>query len=347
MKTPEHHTIINIQIESEYYYKHDYLTYCNDTLASILMYADRCKLSTTKIYFASSDQASAFEKISKNEQDWQKWLIDNGFKEQIYSIYYRHTLFSLIVDFCHYMLESINCAAKMKVAVSYALLRKPLKDALGFIEWLYIDRNEIINLLINGTATDLLLEGERPKYISRKIKEMKDEDNYFDFRYEKNADISLERIWNKASHLITKAEYCRTENGTFNFVFDDEDILQEFTRYYYLVVPAIMSYALDLIVPMFEELASLNKYTVLMNYVIRTNRKMVMLGFDNTKDLVSLFEDSNMSVICPRCGKKEVVSKKSITKLMSGNYRCNRCFKSINTTKYVFDWEKIDVVENN
>lgn len=47
--------------------------------------------------------------------------------------YYRHIFFSLVADFCSYMLESINCAAKMKVAVSYALLRKPLKDTLGYI----------------------------------------------------------------------------------------------------------------------------------------------------------------------------------------------------------------------
>lgn len=57
--------------------------------------------------------------------------------------YYRHIFFSLVADFCSYMLESINCAAKMKVAVSYALLRKPLKDTLGYIEWLCVDRNGI------------------------------------------------------------------------------------------------------------------------------------------------------------------------------------------------------------
>lgn len=63
----------------------------------------------------------------EQDEKWQEWLITHGHREEMYEVYYRHTFFSLVADFCSYMLESINCAAKMKVAVSYALLRKPSK----------------------------------------------------------------------------------------------------------------------------------------------------------------------------------------------------------------------------
>ena len=136
------HSEFVFQIEPKHYQKHNYLTYCNDILVSILRYTDQHRLSSVQIRFKNEADAKLFSQLEKDSDTLQDWLLQNGYKEQMYEGYYRHTLFSLIADFCHYMLESINCAAKMKVAVSYALLRKPLKDTLGYIEWLYADRTE-------------------------------------------------------------------------------------------------------------------------------------------------------------------------------------------------------------
>lgn len=101
----------------------------------MLKYADEEKMASVSIDLGNGENIE-FEQDEK----WQEWLITHGHREEMYEVYYRHTFFSLVADFCSYMLESINCAAKMKVAVSYALLRKPLKDTLGYIEWLRVDR---------------------------------------------------------------------------------------------------------------------------------------------------------------------------------------------------------------
>ena len=84
--------------------------------------------------------------------------------------------------------------------------------------------------------------------------------SFLDFRYDKTSETSLEHIWNNANHLITtKYRLSKTEPGNLNFVFADEAILRKFSGYYYVTVPAIMSYAVNLICEMFEEFAPLNK----------------------------------------------------------------------------------------
>jgi len=60
----------------------------------------------------------------------------------------------------------------MKVSVAYALLRKPLKDTLGYIEWLYCDKDEMINLLENGEPKDLQITKDKA---SKHIAQIKDE----------------------------------------------------------------------------------------------------------------------------------------------------------------------------
>src|SRR5665647_103015 len=97
------------------------------------------------------------------------------------------------------------------------------------------DRNEVVDLLINGTANQLVIEKTKAKYITDKIKELIGVDNYFVFRYDKNRIESLEKIWHKANHLITRDKYCKTENGALNFIFSSEENLLRLEDLYYLV----------------------------------------------------------------------------------------------------------------
>jgi len=258
MKQTGLYSEVTVQIEPRLYKKHNYLTYCNNVLVSMLNYVDQEKLSSIKIEFKNDEDAKAFEKVSKNSEDWQNWLTQHGYVGELYEAYYRHTLFSLVRDFCQYMLESINCAAKMNVAVSYALLRKPLKDTLGYIEWLCADREEMLNLLTKGFPKELEISKEKAKIHTDVVERKYGGSSYFVFRYDKSKETSLENIWNNANHLITtKYKLSKTEPGNLNFVFADETTLRTFSDYYYIIVPAIMQYATDLICEMFEDFAPL------------------------------------------------------------------------------------------
>lgn len=345
MKAKEQHAVVNFQIDPKHYDKHNFLTYCNDVLVSILQYIDAEQLSSTRINFKSQADAEAFAQLDPDTDDWQGWLDQNGYGDSLREVDYRHVLFSLVGDFCHYMLESINCAAKMKVAVSYALLRKPLKDTLGYIEWLYVDRKEMLDLL-SGDQPELLdISKEKARLHTSIIKEQHGKEPFFDFRYDKSTASSLEHIWNNANHLLTtKYQISKTQPGNLNFIFVDEPMLREYSDYYYLIVPAIMGYATDLICEMFEEFASLNHYTLVMNQfnrIVRLSATYPKFGGAEVQDLYTGM--NSLPLICPRCGlKMKMTDRRMRNFLFRSSCICWRCHKKINTGRYIFDWEKID-----
>ena len=332
------------QIDPRHYHKHNYLTFCNDVLVSILKYADTHKLSSSNLQFQSKSDLNVFEQVMKTSDDWQEWLLNHGHREEMYEAYFMHTLFSLVADFCNYMLESINCAAKMKIAVSYALLRKPLKDTLGYIEWLYADRDELIDLLVSGRPEDLVITKEKALKHVFIIEEKHGKSSYFDFRYNKASETSLEHIWNNANHLVTtKYRLSKTSPGNLNFVFTDENGLRSFSDYYYITVPCIMSYAVDIICEMFEDFAGLNEYTILMNKLNRLLKSLTLLEKPSFSDIRKLCLDGEVPIICPRCGLKLKMTDNRILKLLQNQCFCIRCRKKIDTSRYNFDWEKIDI----
>lgn len=346
MRDKEQHATVNFQIDPKHYGKHNFLTYCNDVLVSILKYVDAERLSSAKIDFKNQVDAEAFAHLDTDSDDWQGWLAQNGYGDVLYEVYYRHTLFSLVGDFCHYMLESINCAAKMNVAVSYALLRKPLKDTLGYIEWLYVDRKGMLDLLMGQQPEQLEISKERARLHTSIIEEQHSKETFFDFRYDKSNISSLEHIWNNANHLLTtKYKLSKTQPGNLNFIFADEPILRHYSDYYYLIIPAIMGYATEIICEMFEAFAPINGYTLAMNQLNRTVRLVETYPELDFAEVRSLYADTKLPLICPRCGlKMKMTDRRMWDFFFRGTCTCWRCRKKINTGRYIFDWEKINFI---
>lgn len=332
------------RIDPKHYCRHNYLTFCNDVLVSILQYADANKLSGSKLIFKDKAEADAFEQAEKESDDWQEWLLQHGHRDEMYEAYYRHTFFSLIADFCSYMLESINCAAKMKVAVSYALLRKPLKDTLGYIEWLYVDRNELLDLLVHGKPSDLEIKRQIARKHTSLMEEKRGSTSYYSFRYDMDSDTSLEHIWNNANHLITtRGKFSKTAPGSLNFVFTGESDLRKFSDYYYTTVPAIMSYALNLICDMFESFAPLTEYTLLINKTNRTLKALSLVDGAGFDDIERIYKESGFPIICPECKQSFEMTDDLLLSMANDELVCPNCQKKIDTTRYMFDWEDIDI----
>ena len=84
MKNKELHSEFTFQIEPKHYFKHNYLTYCNDVLVSMLKYADEEKMASVSIDLGNGENIE-FEQDEK----WQEWLITHGHREEMYEVYYR------------------------------------------------------------------------------------------------------------------------------------------------------------------------------------------------------------------------------------------------------------------
>lgn len=134
------------KINECYIEQHNFLIYCNDILVKWLHWIYDNNLCKMQINFKNEEEMKSFSK--ERDNNLMTWLKDNGYEMEMYELNRRHILCSLVADFCHYMLESFVCAAKMKPAVAYALLRKPLRDNLAYIEWLRVEPKELIDKLL-------------------------------------------------------------------------------------------------------------------------------------------------------------------------------------------------------
>lgn len=328
-------------IPKKYMSKHNYLVYCNDVLASILRYVDSHNLSSKTITFSSPEQAKEFENIDHRLNDWQEWMIHNGYKEELYEVFYRHTLFSVLSDFCNYTYESIHCAAKTKIWVAYALLRKPFRDNLGYIEWLCADRDDIVKRLFNGTPEEIELKKEKAKenirIITGKYKSLEAFSEIYSLRYDTKSDLSLEKIWNKANHLVTTYGYTRSNNGSLNFIFTNREEMMSYVNYYYCSAPYIMAYVLELICSEFESIAGLNEFTKGYNKLIRN------IKFSRAIEKLSLPKCARkypIHIVCPKCGNIMFMDVDILYLIQTDSLKCTYCKFVLPSFHYMFDWQK-------
>ena len=84
MKNKELHSEFTFQIEPKHYFKHNYLTYCNDVLVSMLKYADEEKMASVSIDLGNGDYQILFEAA-----------INDGLKIQNRELYQVDRLISL------------------------------------------------------------------------------------------------------------------------------------------------------------------------------------------------------------------------------------------------------------
>lgn len=330
----------HLKIKECHYRQHNYLIYCNDVLVRWLHWIDEHKLCSVKIKFSNHKEMDDFQSVEND--DILEWLQNNGYEEEMYEVNRRHILCSLVADFCHYMFESFICASKMKPAVAYALLRKPLRDNLAYIEWLRVNPKEMIDKLMHEEPEKYDLNKEQKKQHIEQICSqygIDREAGMFVFRYEKNEDISLEKIWNKANHIVTTQSYTRSEQGELNFVFVDAERWENLTEYYYTVVPQIMAYAVELIVSMFEEMAGINDFTQVINKILLILHQAYGMGEEYYQKGKGFLEVDEYPLICPYCGQRIILNDKNMDSLLNNSLKCKKCRYKIEASNYVFDYE--------
>lgn len=173
----------------------------------------------------------------------------------------RRTVFPAVLsDFLHFVYETLETSRKGKLTVSYALIRKPLQDALFVFETMAVDLNDFVGRLrANPEALDSKKAGGTDAHAERidRVLRLLGEGDRFDagylarLRYDKSSGDGFEHYVNKALHLFTGHPALRTEPLNINFVFSDWDA--NLTQWYYLYsrLPYLLFYARRLIEHLF------------------------------------------------------------------------------------------------
>lgn len=309
--------------------KNDYnfLMLCNDFLVDILRCADKYKWSSEKINLKEKDA----KKFNSSKYDLF-YFRNHGYATVINKSLYKHIIFSLVSDYNNYIFDAINCALRYHFGTAYTLLRKPLKDDLFLLEMIYVKGYrfipEFLNKPIKNLSIDKISKEEKMKILGKCCKKI----NFFtakrmyDLRYSKKSKESLEKIWNKTSHIITNAQDYATEDGNLNIIFATPDIVEENLVYFYKVCCSIQLYFITLILNILkdEKLISNECY----------NQNMANLYFAFLCTLENEITDEiieSLTLKCSHCGSitnitKEMLNRNNANKVFK--FKCNQCKKT-------------------
>lgn len=240
-------------LPSRFRFSHEYCFYLHDRLVDLIVYGEKEGFFNTKISFKNKDEANDFTDPELDIFDW----LEKREKGDIVGEILLKTIFpALLSDFCHFIYEALSCSAKGKLSVSYALLRKPLKENLHYLEWLLADPEGLLNTFYNQEPIELSFSRMgSPERMRKVIKDavgrtinssIFDADYIYELRFDKNCPHGFEGLWNQAMHLITTKQPIHTEKQNFNFIFSNKtDRYAQWARLY-SQLPLVLFYTAEI-----------------------------------------------------------------------------------------------------
>jgi len=247
---------------------HDLCFYLHDILVQVVKEGEKKKLFHTLYNIKKISDIQAI----KDNDDILEWLSNNGYEDEYKSIVIKQVLIAMISDYCHYVYEALKCSEKSKLAITFTLLRKPLKDNLLFFEWILTNRNEFIEKFqkdSNYYAIDKIDSAKKKIFIGCSVNKINYSETFnadfiYNVRYSKKTEYSLERLWNVANHLVTTRKYYKTESLNLNFVFSGPDSQESQWNYLYSVLPYLLFYTIEVIQVVLDQEIGENKFEVLI-----------------------------------------------------------------------------------
>ena len=342
MKKIEHKKRSNI-LPEQYHFCHQYCYFLYDLLADIIVSGE--KDGIFKVVFELRNKRELEEISKKTGEELWIWLENNGYEDIVYHLTCRQICVALLSDLCHFVYEALNCSSKCKLTVTYALLRKPFKENLFYLEWLLADPegffkkfhfNDIKNLVIYGTES---IPPEKKKEIIKKAMNKTklgcwiNPEFIYQIRYDKKVHYGMEQLWQKANHLITTFKSIETEERNFNFVFSDGTSHKSQWDYLYSFLPIILFHTLEIVrafIATFPKLKSEEEHNIIelrtvIGFLLWLEKRPRPIKMDKSLEKIAKnVEEAQLR--CPRC-KKQFTYKKKDLKLFceEAAFKCRKC----------------------
>jgi hypothetical protein len=239
-------------LPAQFHLAHDVCFFNHDVLVQLLQSGEECGSFETRIRFRDDADRRSFEEAG----DVLSWLAaTRRVTEQAEVL--RSTVFpALLSDLLHFLFEALDCSRKAKLAVSFALLRKPLQENLFLME---VIASDVADFSAKLAENPLGLRAQKvggPDVHAARLSTLLDgmgESDRFDasylaqLRYDKKTEDSFDGICNKAVHLFTEHPAIRTEPLDINFVFSDWDDKVSQWAYLYSRLPYLLFYSRRLV----------------------------------------------------------------------------------------------------
>jgi len=198
------------------------------------------------------------------------WDFLKKYKEnQFYTLLKKQLILGLLMDFCYFMQESLECSKKMRLVISYALLRRPLVDNLKILLRILFD-DEFYEKFIEKDDYDpaSMKEDDLKEMLKATDKVRMTTPITGEFLYEciykKDNPGSIVNLSNRAIHPVTTRPWNKTGAMNCNFMFVMPDDIAELWKHYYAYLPAILIFYSELfnyaVFGMFEDEVDMDLY---------------------------------------------------------------------------------------
>ena len=179
-------------------------------------------------------------------------------KEAMYPFYTKKCFIRLLGDFCLYMYESLHNLFEFKPQIAYTLARKPLIDDIFYLQYLYVDADKAVDLILSDDAKDKDVGTRKNRTLDKEhsdtiIKDFGYKDNiFYRLRYEETVCGILYNC-NKAMHIsISRNDFKNTESGELNFIFMEDRVIEDYTILYLHTVPTLLFYVAMIVMKISE-----------------------------------------------------------------------------------------------
>jgi len=346
MTSEKEKTIFFKFLPRKYWYSHQFCFFIHDQLVQIISSGERDGIFKVKIEFKDAELVKKIHKLSG--EGLLDWLENNGYEDIIYDITYRQVCVALLADVCHFVYEALDCSKKEKLTVTYALLRKPFKENLFYLEWLLADPEDFIQKFYSDGIKSLILSGfgaispdKRKKIIKGAMKKTKhgewiDSEFIYKLRYDKRVPFGMEQLWQKANHLITTYRFLETEEKNINFVFSSYEDHKSQWDYLYSFLPILLFHTLQIMEALIgtfaiiqnEEEQNLINLRTTIGFLFWVEKRPRPIKINALQEITEGFKDAQL--YCPKC-KKQMFFKKKDLKLFceQGIFKCRSCYYKI------------------
>lgn len=321
-------------LPQEFHFSHNFCFFLHDQLVAALKAGEEAKIFDAELVSDREVPADL-----KGEALF-KWLSDNGHRSVILDMYYRQITAALLADMLHFLYESLRCSAKGKLTVSFALLRKPLKENLFYLEWLLADPDDMLSAFEDekpSAKSIKLLSDVRKKEVIRLAVEKTsmghwlDPEMIYDLRYNKRFNAGFEDLFQKANHLVTSFKALETEPANFNFVFSNDQAHYSQWDGLYSYLPLLLLHTVEVVEALLKTFAKRQEgidLTQIRNaigfaYWIDSGPHK-HLGTDALRDMRSALLSEELP--CPSCDTQIFSSEESMITLYNENtVCCSKC----------------------
>lgn len=315
----------------------------HDLIVAKIIDAEHSNSANLVIEGLDSEQLAELEALG--DGDIIDWLECHGFESQAREVLRRHLIMALTSDFCHFVYESLNAAAKAKMSVAYTLIRKPIKENLLFLEWILGDPGNFFQQFDQGDPQLLdlarALSPDQKKCIielaiNKSNSASLPADEMYRIRYDKHCEHGFECLCNKAIHLVTTHKGFTTERQNLNFIFSSYSQIHEQQDYFFGMLPLILLHCLSVTEKLFGSFSEVeHRSSTITNARMYVGLCIYQLGFGVSNDpkrsmemLAVLLREASIEDVysCDGCEDSRPFSiKDAVTFYQNGETVCQSC----------------------